>query len=313
MKRPEYHIIVNVFKGDADRKERELVAAWIRYATANQLAFQKLKTIWEHYGKHHESYFVATYLDSQKLEANISSSSKKRRLLYQVAASVMLLCTLSIVTYQLVVPSFSGKVAHFSRQDGKKVILPDGSLVVLKAESEITLASDFNQNTRSLTLRGGAYFEVTPDKNKPFIIKNEEVTINVLGTSFLVTPFSDRKEVALFSGEVALHTSKGHINLKPDQTAIIGDQLSKKDGIDSHALFWKRKTLHFQDKQLDDVFNTLERHYSVVIDHPKEMKDKRLTATFQHQTIDEVLSVICTVHHLEVRKKTTNHYYLLQK
>lgn len=70
-----------------------------------------------------------------------------------------------------------------------KVVLPDQSVVWVNAGSTLRYGSDFNTNGRSVQLDGEAYFEITRDSLKPFIVKSKRLDIKVLGTSFNVKAY----------------------------------------------------------------------------------------------------------------------------
>ena len=85
-----------------------------------------------------------------------------------------------------------------------KIVLPDGSQVWLNAGSNLDYNnSTFNQELREVSLNGEAYFDVTKNPDKPFIIHTKKMDIKVLGTVFNVRSYSDEKiaEAALKEAE----------------------------------------------------------------------------------------------------------------
>ncbi|WP_315814783.1 FecR family protein [Paraflavitalea speifideaquila] len=88
----------------------------------------------------------------------------------------------------------------------KTVVLPDGSVVTLRSNSSITLTHHFNTANRELTLSGEAFFDVTHQQNRPFIVHAKELKIEVLGTAFNVSayPANAHTETALFRGKVVV-------------------------------------------------------------------------------------------------------------
>ena len=64
------------------------------------------------------------------------------------------------------------------------VELADGTLVYLNAESELQYPVTFIGESREVTLRGEAYFKVTKNNEKPFIVKSEGLSVQVWGTEF---------------------------------------------------------------------------------------------------------------------------------
>jgi len=72
-----------------------------------------------------------------------------------------------------------------------QVVLPDGSKVWLNSASSIIYPTAFNGESRVVKLQGEAYFEVTKNRHKPFIVRTNNVDVNVLGTHFNVTAYND--------------------------------------------------------------------------------------------------------------------------
>ena len=116
-----------------------------------------------------------------------------------------------------------------------KIVLPDGSQVWLNAGSNLDYNnSTFNKELREVSLNGEAYFDVTKNPDKPFIIHTKKMDIKVLGTVFNVRSYSDEKtaEAALIKGsiEVTLKDRKDQkIILKPNEKIIVANDEPKTD------------------------------------------------------------------------------------
>ncbi len=117
----------------------------------------------------------------------------------------------------------------------KTVVLPDGSVIILRAHSTIALNEGFNYQNRQLTLTGEAFFDVTHDVQRPFLVHTALADIKVLGTVFNVSINKDNKqmETALFKGsvEVAWKENTNHkIVLSPNQKLVIGHTIQQPKG-----------------------------------------------------------------------------------
>ncbi|HQS53357.1 MAG TPA: FecR domain-containing protein, partial [Daejeonella sp.] len=94
-------------------------------------------------------------------------------------------------------------------------VLPDGSKVTLNKNAVLSYKKDFKGNMRNVKLeKGEVFFDVSPDKAKPFIIDADQVNIRVLGTSFNVKKNSDLTEVIVESGLVRVSLKDQQIELK---------------------------------------------------------------------------------------------------
>ncbi|MFA4851711.1 MAG: FecR domain-containing protein [Bacteroidales bacterium] len=148
--------------------------------------------------------------------------------------------------------------------------LPDGTSVTLNKGSSIEYPENFEaDDKRTVTLKGEAYFNVTPDKTKPFIIAAEDIRVEVLGTSFYVSTDAakGRVEVILTSGKVAVyHKDKPSecIILEPGEKAEFSKtegKISKSENDDANYMAFKTKKLVFSDTPLSEVVLDLNKVY----------------------------------------------------
>jgi ferric-dicitrate binding protein FerR (iron transport regulator) len=154
-----------------------------------------------------------------------------------------------------------------------KVVLADRTEVWLNAGSCLVYPSAFDEHKRSVQLQGEAFFKVSKDKTKPFIVKTVHNTIKVQGTSFNVKAYPDDKteETILAEGSVRIHNGSifgEEILLKPGQRVITGGPgqpfiLSEVD-VQNHTS-WIDGLLSFKDEPLFIVLERVSRFYDVKI------------------------------------------------
>ena len=149
------------------------------------------------------------------------------------------------------------------------------------------------------------------DPERPFVVRQHNLTIKVLGTQFLVSPKSESLEVILFSGAVELQSGEQSLQLSPGETARVGDDLVKSSNVEKGSFSWMTEKLEFRGETLPKVLRSLELYYQVEINVLGDISTKRLTATFKSQPIEEVLTTIAQIHGLQIIKKSNNHFYLL--
>ena len=146
----------------------------------------------------------------------------------KVAAAIVLLLGVFSVLYfynneekieQPIAKVFS-EISTVSGQK-KNITLPDGTKVILNSSSSISFEKEFlKSNERRITLKGEAYFDVTKNKSKPFIVNTNGVETKVLGTSFNVRLDSNKVYIALVEGRVEMKNQKNIIELTPDEMGI---------------------------------------------------------------------------------------------
>ena len=158
----------------------------------------------------------------------------------------------------------------------------------------------FEGDTRSLYLKGEAFFEVAPDKNKPFIVHSGSSKTTVLGTSFNLRAYSKEDEVKLtvVTGKVAftLVDDKERVIVTPGDAAVFDNSsktITQFTNNDANFLSWKTGHLLFDDTPVNQLIYALQRHYNVEI---KVDQDKtlncRFTGDFQETELENAMKVI---------------------
>ena len=210
-----------------------------------------------------------------------------------------------------------------------KIVLPDGSQVWLNAGSNLDYNNSvFNKDLREVTLNGEAYFDVTKNADKPFIIHTKKMDVKVIGTAFNVRSYSYEKtaEASLIRGsiEVTLKDRKDQkIILKPNEKISIannaieapvekpGKTSVNKNDVRSIPQFivdelkpspkydiipeiaWTQNKLFFEDESLEDIALRLERWFNKKVTIANEsLKNIRYTGNFENETMEEVLSYL---------------------
>ncbi|WP_295940282.1 FecR family protein [uncultured Alistipes sp.] len=155
----------------------------------------------------------------------------------------------------------------------KRLVLPDGSQVWINSGSNISYNDDFSQE-RFVTLDGEAFFAVAGDAGKPFRVRTEKLTVEVLGTQFNVRsrgedPFS---EVILSSGSVQVTTPKRKtIELTPNDRLTLdnrtGDMTVDRINADTVSN-WRVVNLCFHDTPLEQTFEQIGIYYGLDVSMP---------------------------------------------
>ncbi len=187
-----------------------------------------------------------------------------------------------------------------------KVILPDGSLVLLNAASTLKYPVHFDEKLRKVSFTGEAYFEIAKleDKRKkrvPFYVYSNDQIVEVLGTHFNINSYDNEEysKTTLLEGSVKIINEKSAATakiLKPGQQAVIkrGDVQTKIMIADeAQALAWKDGYFLFKNTNIKDVVNELERWYNVDIQYEDEMEFENITGYISRNVkISSVLKML---------------------
>lgn len=165
-----------------------------------------------------------------------------------------------------------------------QVNLPDGTKVWLNAASSLSFPARFSGLQRQVVLKGEAYFEVAKNKHMPFIVKSEQQKIEVLGTHFNVSAYTDEHQIktTLAEGSVKVTLLANHQEqlLKPGQQAITTNQIQVIPVDIEEALAWKDGLFMFNDENLENIMKKVERWYDVEVDfQQQELRQKHFSGT----------------------------------
>ncbi|MCF6246341.1 MAG: FecR domain-containing protein [Desulfobacula sp.] len=190
--------------------------------------------------------------------------------------------------------------------------LPDGSQISLNTGSELEYAKNFNKNKRVVKLKGEAFFKVTHNPKKPFIVKAGKLKIEVVGTEFNVNAKSRKGnvEVVVNSGKVLVYTETDKSDAKllkaGDKAKFIlkKSKIIKETNTNPNFLAWKTKKLVFDRTKLEDIVRTLNHTYSVhiIIKNPA-LRNCTLTNTFEQQSLESILKVLEATLDIQISKK----------
>lgn len=188
------------------------------------------------------------------------------------------------------------------------IVLPDGTRVWLNAATELKYPVAFHAKERRVYLKGEAYFEVAPDKNRPFYVETEEVKVRVLGTVFDVnTHYTRGVRTVLVEGAVALEWGdQKEIRMKPGELADFDrttTEVTLKEVDVTSYISWKEGYFVFEDEPLEEIMHTLSLWY----DKEFLFVGKRSRALHfsghikRYERIETILSAITDVTGVEFR------------
>jgi ferric-dicitrate binding protein FerR (iron transport regulator) len=161
--------------------------------------------------------------------------------------------------------------------------LPDGSQVILNANSHISMNKEWKSSgVREVWIDGEAFFRVqkTPQKSK-FIVHTNGMDIIVTGTQFNVINRDDEISVLLTEGSITVKTPNGkEAHLKPgDFVKVENNTVAKKEVSAEKVLAWKQAKLVFDNTSMAEVATIIERYYGVkVVFADSDISEKRIGA-----------------------------------
>ncbi len=179
--------------------------------------------------------------------------------------------------------------------------LSDGSKIDLNSGTTLRYpVSFFNANTRELFLEEGeAYFNVAKDVEKKFIVHTKAQDVEVLGTHFSISNYTNEKTVrtTLQEGSVKVTTTNDYNNqvtLKPNEQTVIHKETNifKKQKVNvSSFLSWRKGHLVFVEMPFSEILLRLERHFGkAIINKNEALKDSKFSAYFEDETLEQIIN-----------------------
>ncbi|MFA6872332.1 MAG: FecR family protein [Bacteroidaceae bacterium] len=201
-------------------------------------------------------------------------------------AAVILITITGLLTYQSAMKSELHVMQKIHVPAGQRVNLQlaDGTVVWLNSRSTLEYPSVFNKKNRLVKLEGEAYFEVSHNKKKPFIVSTHQGRIEVLGTKFNLRAYlNDEFTTSLLEGSVKVHVGSQNLLLKPSQMAYLsGGRLQSAPIVDYNEYRWKEGLICFKNQTFAAIIKRFEICYGVTIEINNEaIKDIRYTGKFR--------------------------------
>jgi len=274
-------IIANYLIGEASETEKGELFGWIGESPANKRVFEENKRIWEK----SPSFFPASEIasDREKIKDQIIQqlSKPEKRVgvsvwIYRVAAILALPVMLGIGWYL-----GSGRntaetaMCEVTAPKGQisKCVLADGTQIWLNAGTTIKYDPSLKGNFREIKLDGEAYFKVSKNKHKPFVVTTKYAQIKVLGTVFNLKAYSgdNKVETTLEEGSVEFSlngSSAKPVELKPGEQIVFNSSENKltRSKVETYLhTAWKDGKYVFKDADLKTIITELERLYDVRI------------------------------------------------
>ena len=248
---------------------------------------------------------IGRILENEWMNEGRSNLKIRRiRLWASVAAGILLLVTaglsirlVNIKTEQEFLASRQMRID--AGNEGKsKIVLPDGTKVILNAKSTIEYPANFGVKNRNVRLSGQGYFDVTKDPTREFIVSAQGMDVIVHGTKFNVYAYPENalKEVSLIEGCISLRYGDSEIKLSPNEKACIRTDsgrlnLFKTDN--SIETGWLDERITVINKPLYQVIDILQRHFGVTIECSSEINlADRYTGSFNERRAEDILDIL---------------------
>jgi ferric-dicitrate binding protein FerR (iron transport regulator) len=264
---------------------------------------------------------------SRLMENGLLISEKPARIRFmsstfiRIAAAALILISLGTAAiYMNNAGYLSKKITFIAGNDQKNIVvpMPDGSKVYLNRNSVFSYRKNFGEHKRDVKLSGEAFFEITPDVSKPFIIDAGKASVKVVGTSFNVITNNEESSVEVFvkTGKVLVSDNSGSqsVQLDPGYIGTVNSKTSARIlNNNPNYISWKTGYLDYSGQKLSIVFSDLKRVYNmdIVADDPAILENP-WHSPIDNSSEETIINLICLSFNLSYTKDG-NVYHLSKK
>ncbi|MCG8308879.1 MAG: FecR domain-containing protein [Cytophagales bacterium] len=303
-------IICSILNKTASEDQKQTFKRWRDENHLNEETFDMIKKFWDI--KTHEVEIINEDDVKNKIW---DKAQKKKKLISPIRnliryAAVISFIVLSIFIVNNLFNSTQRNVEQVRLEiiekknlSGMKsmIHLPDGSVVNLNSKSSIKYIRGFKDTVRWVLLDGEAFFSVASNKNKPFIVKSQNIYTEAIGTAFNIHTRKEKAsvQVSLTEGMVSVHPkiegSQGkRILLEPGQSVLYenSEVVDIKEFDYDKTIGWKDGIILFENAGFITVKNKLEKWYGVKIEVSNPVPIWNLDAKFHNASLEQILKAL---------------------
>jgi ferric-dicitrate binding protein FerR (iron transport regulator) len=160
--------------------------------------------------------------------------------------------------------------------------LSDGTLLWVNSGTTVIYPSVFPDDKREIYVDGEVYVEVQRDENRPFLVKTDQLHIEVLGTSFNLSAYKEnaQKRVVLVNGSVDVYLNgineenkknSAKTRLRPNQSYTYNKERNSVETVETEIYTsWRHGIYIFRDEPIENILQQLARYYNVIMIFPTQ-------------------------------------------
>ncbi|WP_412468769.1 FecR family protein [Pedobacter sp. KLB.chiD] len=296
-------LLISYLLKEVSVEQARIVENWRQNTSENEIRFQRFQILWDMSKKldtgetldpNHSLSALKEKIKNQQEKKLLTLKYRPTHVWMKVAAAFILIAAVAWIY------SFYQSVSNLQAVSGQMVkidTLSDGSVITLNKQSIIEYPSEFKDRQRQVALtKGEAFFNVKPNKEKPFLIQSGGTTIQVVGTSFNVKLKNGDVEVIVESGKVKVSKGGKSIFLEPGEKIIVpkvAKSLTKVKNPDLLYNYYRTKMFIADDTPLWRIVETLNEAYNRNIEiHNPTIRNLPLNTTFKNESLENILQII---------------------
>ncbi|BDD03551.1 FecR family protein [Aureibacter tunicatorum] len=317
-------IIKHILK-ETSSEEDKILQNWLSMNADNKKYFDDFMLIWNE-SEDSASHETFNAIDENKAWENVKPTVASRKITpwwaYASAAAIVLG---TVITFLLLRKNTSEPVQiawnHVTNHEDHPInySLPDSSIVTIAVDSKIQFPENFNQIAREIRLEGKAFFDVTKDSQRPFVVHTQNINVKVLGTQFSVDIEKNKTQVAVQEGKVWMYKNK---SMEDSVKGIlltknnIGEYSNSSKSISEHKMLtnnifaWKSgNIISFANTPMPEVIADIEDIFDVkIVNESAKLNSKTFNGKFHDPTIQKVFNSLESTYNVKVTLKDSVYY-----
>jgi ferric-dicitrate binding protein FerR (iron transport regulator) len=290
--------------GEASTEEQAEVNRWLEHDPANLAYYRQLEKIWVASRELAATSTVDENKAWKNFQQRITNQNNQTTAVapvrsikpwMKIAAAIVLLIGLGWIGFVFL----NDKTTQQTVASAQTILvdtLPDGSVVTLNKQSEISYPSKFKGRSRPVQLKGEAFFSVAADKSKPFIITVGEVEVRVVGTSFNIKSHNGTTEVIVETGIVQVKTPDGSINqLTAGEMLKVetSQKMEKEPAAKELTNYYRPREFNCDDTPLWKLVDAMNQAYdtTIVIEN-QALRNLLIDGYFPNKHVSEIIDKI---------------------
>lgn len=252
-----------MFKGEATDGEIARLRRWVNEDKANREVFFRERALFD-------AMQLSDLREAERAESRSLSLWKRIGSIAAAVAGLLLIYNISVFVARSGKDEMAFNTVKVPAGQQVEVTLSDGTHVWLNARSELSYPVSFGSDAREVSLKGEAFFNVTGQGGKKFIVNAGRCEVEVLGTEFDVEAYDESEfSTALIRGSVKVTDKTSPDNpvvLKPNNKVTLhGGKLQVEPLTDLSQYSWREGLITFKNINFRDLMVKLEKCFDVRI------------------------------------------------
>ena len=295
-------LILKKLSGEITQEQAAELDKWLSESEEHRQLYDKYKKAWEVSGEIDPEVFGIDIEKEWIRQRRMSIKSKgvvNIRSFYPYVAAAAAVLILFFALFSAI----GNKTYEYYASTNRDLTMPDGTNIVLKRGSKLIFTSKYGKKDRKVTLEGDAYFNVTHNKELPFVVEAGNFEVIVRGTQFAVS--QTKKEVLVKTGKVEVTTGDKRVIITDNQAVKIeNNKIVPTEINDPNYLAWETGILKFENATLGEVVDILSDAYGKEVKlEDNSLKNLKITVTFDNQSLSSVVNVIAKTLNLKAEKR----------